>query len=1410
MYSRKWILLVLVILALLLHIPGALSSELLPPNITLSDKTAVYTGQAISIGLATVTGVEGQGAPTGEVTYAYYTDSGCSEPFSGTPKNAGTYYAIAFLASDGVYNAAQSGAATLTITPAAPTLVFENKTVTYAGEGIPMDPPTALGVSETDVPTGALTYAYYTNSDCIQLYSGTPRNAGIYYAKAILAADNNFTPQSKVAVLTINKKLLTGFVYGIDGTGKVYDGTTAYDRSISISFRTDDGRISSDNIYSSFGVQGSTEFVNAAVGFQDVMITASLSDSYPGSNYTFEGGSNQMSQLCFVKIEIRPATPTILLADRTVAYTGLAAAIGPATVQGVSSTDVPVGSLTYTYYTDDACTDALPGAPTNAGTYYAKAVIAAGGNYTAAQSNVATLTITPAVPTITLSNKAVTYTGLAVSAPHAQVRGVSEADVPGGELTYAYYTEAACLDALPGAPTNAGTYYVKAFISAHGNYAARESGVATLTIFMVEPTLVFENKTVPYAGVPIEIDPLVVLGVSETDIPTGSLTFGYFTDSGCTQPFSGIPKNAGTYYAKADLAQDNNYIAQSKVVTLTITKKILTGFSPAYYSGGKVYDGTTTYDKYVTVWFFPEDGLVNGEQFGIWQDVYGTMEYASPNAGEDGILITAHLVDTEKTRNYTFATGNQFTKLVHNGVFIRPATPTITLNSKTLSYTGAAASMGPAVVHGIHDTDVPTGAVSYTYYTDEACLNVLPGAPKNAGTYYAKATIAQHGNYTAATSSAARLVITPAAPTLTLLDKTVAAYTGTQVAIGPATVQGTSVSDTPTGAVTYTYYTNSGCTQALPDAPVNAGTYYVRAAIAPENNYAGALSNVATLTIPKKITLIGYSIDGLQDKVYDGSDAAPGSGESVFHGLIGSETLLAGTDYLFTLHFESKDAGLHSIFLKNTLCNTVNANNYIFAQGNSLSLNTFLKYRITPANVTIVVRDSTTTYWGEPVGGGTIFIDGLVDGEFHWKDLKLFYYFDAACTELMEGKPTYPGTYYQRVGYAPSINYTIGESNTAVLTITPAVPTITLVDSSVVYTGSPAVIGPAVLHGVSDTDTPMGNVTYAYYSDADCLQALPSTPVQAGTYYAKAFIEANGNYDAAQSTAALLTITPAVPGVTLANKSAVYTGAPISIDPAVLTGVLPYDVPAGAVTYTYFTNNTLTRVTSVPRAPGTYYVVASIAAFGNYGAAVSEPAVLSIALPERPLQQVQTKTGHNVTLLTDPDTILHMNWLPVSNLVLDQDQNPGFFSAKISSLEDKTHALTLDLMPDSDKDGNVIHDEAGKPLFGRRTMNLSAKFIKSLLHSGIYMLNINYGQISISISLSDLGSLPDFETADAFRLVIEPVAAETPAEGAAGSLIARDGSGILYRVSVLVVYEKQEQAKPLQLPSLALTVTDQP
>lgn len=84
-------------------------------SIKLTGKSAVYTGKAVNFKTtdANVTG------STGKVTYKYYTDSACKQNISASKvKNAGTYYAKAFVEADQYCQSAESSPVKIKITKA--------------------------------------------------------------------------------------------------------------------------------------------------------------------------------------------------------------------------------------------------------------------------------------------------------------------------------------------------------------------------------------------------------------------------------------------------------------------------------------------------------------------------------------------------------------------------------------------------------------------------------------------------------------------------------------------------------------------------------------------------------------------------------------------------------------------------------------------------------------------------------------------------------------------------------------------------------------------------------------------------------------------------------------------------------------------------------------------------------------------------------------------------------------------------------------------------------------------------------------------------------------------------------------------------------------------------------------------
>lgn len=112
------------------------------------------------------------------------------------------------------------------------------------------------------------------------------------------------------------------------------------------------------------------------------------------------------------------------------------------------------------------------------------------------------------------------------------------------------------------------------------------------------------------------------------------------------------------------------------------------------------------------------------------------------------------------------------------------------------------------------------------------------------------------------------------------------------------------------------------------------------------------------------------------------------------------------------------------------------------------------------------------------------------------------------------------------------------------------------------------------------------------------------------------------NYLLIQPDDVRVTIHPATPTITLYNYTAAYTGLPISISRAVVSGVPGGTTPSGYIYYTYYTDSACSKLTTAangaayaggaPSAPGTYYVSAHISASGNYTSAYAYAAVLKI------------------------------------------------------------------------------------------------------------------------------------------------------------------------------------------------------
>ena len=96
---------------------------------------------------------------------------------------------------------------------------------------------------------------------------------------------------------------------------------------------------------------------------------------------------------------------------------------------------------------------------------------------------------------ITLNDKETDYIGSAINIDAPVIKNSDGDVITGPSITYAYYNGGSCSGtALSGAPSNAGSYSVRATANAFGEYARSDSNCATLVINKVDSTL---NASIP-------------------------------------------------------------------------------------------------------------------------------------------------------------------------------------------------------------------------------------------------------------------------------------------------------------------------------------------------------------------------------------------------------------------------------------------------------------------------------------------------------------------------------------------------------------------------------------------------------------------------------------------------------------------------------------------------------------------------------------------------------------------------------------------------------------------------------------------------------------------------------------------------------------------------------------------------
>lgn len=233
--------------------------------------------------------------------------------------------------------------------------------------------------------------------------------------------------------------------------------------------------------------------------------------------------------------------------------------------------------------------------------------------------------------------------------------------------------------------------------------------------------------------------------------PTGN-TAGewYWMDD--AQKVGNVKDNPHTYKAKFVPNDTANFSTVENIdVTVTATQVVLGAGYPImnpieeYYTGSAIEPTPTIKtDNY-------------GDELVLNQDYKITKYEDNTNVGTGKIFI-----EPLANGNYSFTAGSY--------------TFTIKAGTSSISITGDPSKTydGNVVTDPAVSTSGSTGAVTYTYYTDAACTTKTTtasgaasdgAAPKNAGDYWVKATLAADSNHSSATSAAKKFTISQKALT---------------------------------------------------------------------------------------------------------------------------------------------------------------------------------------------------------------------------------------------------------------------------------------------------------------------------------------------------------------------------------------------------------------------------------------------------------------------------------------------------------------------------------------------------------------------------------------------------------------------------------------------------------------------
>lgn len=759
--------------------------------------TVAYTGKAIEgYDKATPTAnvVDGAEQPTGDITYTFYTDLGCSDENKVTngggkdgniPIAVGTYYMKATYPGDTNYESAVSEVVTVIVTEAQLTVDAEGYTGTYDGET-----HSAITIKSVTGKDSDLSYeVYYMKGDGTdapaaenegwskELKVKDVANSGKYWYKVVITGEhaNDYAPYIASAQVTISAKelQLTGV---LDAYTKTYDGKTNITEDLSITVTTG----TSDAITVS-SATGTYDNKNAGEG-KTVTLTLSLSGTeIKWDNYSYNGAAPTDGKITLTKDDAGTINP------KAITVTGISAVDrvydGTTDVQltGTPETTDKVGSDDLTLTLTSNATGSIESADVgnDKAVTVATSVITLGGtdanNYKVSavkdaangdvKVNITQRPVNLEFAGIGQDDRIIekAYTGQPVNVTVGPVNdsqpntGFVKGDtLNAGDVVYTY---------SPEGHTAVGSYTVTAALKEnptgnYDNYQLNFPEKATLKITPAEMVVTAEDYTSTYTGKAHDVTASWTANTTDsasTKIDITKVEFIKKTDDD-TRPeadaegwseisFTNVA-DSGEYWYKVT-AQNYAPMVGEEAVTITINPATLT--ITRTVTPTKTYDGTVDATNQVTG--YSASG-VDGETIEI-TNVSASYDDANAGTGKT-ITITYTLSTKANLGNYKYGSATlsgtnatvteTVTKIDETQVGIAPAEITVTIKDQQKVYDGVTVS---GISNPEQDKDWSTTGTIYSQNgtnKDDLDITLTVDDAKKAGTYAITGT-ASNQNY---------------------------------------------------------------------------------------------------------------------------------------------------------------------------------------------------------------------------------------------------------------------------------------------------------------------------------------------------------------------------------------------------------------------------------------------------------------------------------------------------------------------------------------------------------------------------------------------------------------------------------------------------------------------------------------